>query len=183
MDALDRTGRLGDTLIVFMSDNGFEWGEHRWRSKIVPYEESIRIPLLMRFDGVLPAGVDVSGMALNIDIADTISDLTGVSFPPNDGTSLLPLVNGQRWRNMFVVERWNSSPAANGVPSYCGVRTSKRLFVRYATGEEEFYQLRADPYELNNAVHKRAALTTVERMRARAKQLCSPLPPGMPPFP
>ena len=78
--ALRDTGRLGDTLIVFTSDNGISWGEHRWVKKEVPYEESIRVPLVVRYDPLTApdAGATSSALALNIDIAPTIAAVAGV---------------------------------------------------------------------------------------------------------
>src|SRR4030095_1409919 len=102
LDALERAGRLGNTLIVFTSDNGILHGEHRWTKKEAPYEEAIRVPLVMRWDA---AGWDAAAkmpgpLALNIALAPTIADAAGVSHPPSDGRSLLPVLAGDAsWRS------------------------------------------------------------------------------------
>ena len=79
-------GRLDDTFFFYTSDNGLSWGEHRWTKKEVPYEESIRVPLVIRFDGRAEPHVE-DRMALNIDLAPTIADLAGLDVPDVDGPS------------------------------------------------------------------------------------------------
>ena len=174
--ALRDTGRLSDTLIVFTSDNGISWGEHRWVKKEVPYEESIRVPLVVRFDPVTAAdaGATSSALALNIDIAPTIAAVAGVPAL-TDGRSLLPLLGGDDagWRTRFLIEHMEGS---NPVPTYCAVRTERYLFARYATGERELYDLQADPFELTNVAIEDAALS--DDLQDDLNTLCDPAPPG-----
>jgi arylsulfatase A-like enzyme len=174
--ALRDTGRLSDTLIVFTSDNGISWGEHRWVKKEVPYEESIRVPLVVRFDPVTAAdaGATSSALALNIDIAPTIAAVAGVSAS-TDGRSLLPVLGGEAagWRTRFLIEHMEGS---NPVPTYCAVRTERYLFARYATGERELYDLQADPFELTNVAIEDAALS--DDLQDDLNTLCHPAPPG-----
>jgi hypothetical protein len=73
-------------------------------------------------------------------------------------------------------------PDGSVVPSYCGIRTKGRLFVHYATGEEEYYTLNTDPYQLKNKVKVKSAATAVNNFRAQARAQCDPRPPGMPSF-
>jgi arylsulfatase A-like enzyme len=178
LDALADTGRLSNTLIVFTSDNGLAWGEHRWGKKEVPYESSIRVPLVVRFDPLTApkAGAASRAMAVNVDIAPTIADLTGTPIGPVDGRALTPLLRSPAgvagWRDVFVLEHMEGT---NPIPTYCGIRTDDEKYVRYATGEEELYDLRTDPYELENLVS-----TSPDRARlsALADRLCRPKPPG-----
>ena len=133
--ALRDTGRLANTLIVFTSDNGLSWGEHRWVKKEVPYEESIRVPLVVRYDPLTAGGSPAtsSALALNIDIAPTIADAAGVPVSA-DGRSLLPILGGagtDGWRTRFLIEHMEGS---NPVPTYCALRTDRYLYSRYATG-------------------------------------------------
>jgi len=177
--ALRETGRLHDTLIVYTSDNGIAWGEHRWTKKEAPYEEVIRVPMVVRWDaGGLVAGSSRDELALNVDIAPTIVAATGVRAPPMDGRSLLPLLRGRPpadWRRDFLVEHLVGT---NPVPTYCAVRSVGWTYVRYTDGEEELYDLRADPYQLANIAHDRRAADTLRSMRARLEVLCDPRPPG-----
>jgi N-acetylglucosamine-6-sulfatase len=148
-ETIEDAGLSNDTYFVFTSDNGYLWGEHRLLGKVWPYEESIRVPLVIR-----PPGQHVSrtvdAFALNIDIAPTIADLAGVDPPlPQDGKSLVPLLDRDpgAWRDRFVVEFLGYAP---GVPAYSGIRTHRYLYVEYENGRRELYDLRADPFELRN---------------------------------
>jgi arylsulfatase A-like enzyme len=178
VDALERTGRLEDTFFVFTSDNGILHGEHRWTRKEAPYEESIRVPLILRWDAAgwtAPASPDA--LALNIDLAPTIAEAAGVRLEA-DGRSLLPVAAGTAapWRSDFLIEHLENE---NPVPTYCAVRTSSAKYVRYATGEEELYDLDADPYELENLAGVPASAGLLEQLRARLRELCVPAPPGL----
>src|SRR5207302_4790632 len=104
--ALRATGRLHHTLIAFVSDNGLAWGEHRWMRKEVPYEESIRVPFVVRYDPLVRAARADPHLVLNIDLAPTFAALAGVDAPGVDGRSLVPLLAGRgtRWRHAFLVE-------------------------------------------------------------------------------
>ncbi len=152
--ALQAHGLLKQTYIFFTSDNGFHLGEHRLKlGKGTAYEEDIRVPLIVRGPG-LPAGRTLQHLALNIDLAPTLAELAGVTAPSFvDGRSLRPLLTGASlspgaWRQDFVVEYWSHSPRR--LPGYKALRTKDHLYVEYATGERELYDLRADPYELRN---------------------------------
>jgi arylsulfatase A-like enzyme len=179
IDALADTGRLDNTLIVFTSDNGLQLGEHRWVKKEVPYEESIRVPLVIRYDPIGRAGVSDPRLVLNLDFAPTAAEVTGVDAPTMDGRSLLPLLAGsdEPWRQDFLVEHMEGS---NPVPTYCALRTKAELYARYATGEEELYQLRSDPNELTNLASVLAEQGRLVRLRGRLEDLCVPAPPGYP---
>ena len=177
--ALKRTGRLQDTLIVFTSDNGMAWGEHRRAHKEDPYEESIRVPFVVRYDALGVAPRVERGLALNIDVAPTLADLGGVPLPLADGRSLLPLLTTPAipWRSDFLIEHLRT--ASGRMPTYCGVRTTNSLYVSYETGEEELYDLVADPNQLSNLAADPAARTTLPPLRRRLAQLCNPPPPTL----
>jgi arylsulfatase A-like enzyme len=179
VEALSDTGRLGDTLILFTSDNGFMWGEHRLSAKTVPYEESIRIPLVMRWDRLSNVPRTSDRMVVNVDVAPTITAATGTARLPHDGRSLIPLLEdtATTWRTEFVLEH-----QGRAVPSYCGIRGTNKVFVHYADGSEEFYRLGADPYQKSNAVSKIRFVDAVARLRERARARCQPRPPEMVPF-
>jgi N-acetylglucosamine-6-sulfatase len=184
LDRLTTSGQIANTLIVLISDNGVQMGSHRMLGKEVPYEESIRVPLLMRWDALGTAPRTIGGLALNIDLAPTITEAAGVSeHNPYDGTSLLPLLEGSATavRRNFLIEHLSTGPSDPGGPSYCGVRTDGYKYVEYATGERELYDLRADPAELTSRHDDPAMQPTVRRLRTRMLQLCQPSPPGWDP--
>ncbi len=156
---------LQNTIVLFISDNGFEAGTHRLKGKGDPYEPSIHVPLLMRAPGV-PAGDD-DRLAVNIDIAPTIADAAGIQFDSPNGLSLL----GYAFHEYVVLEG-----GVNTGHAFCGVRTSRYKYLKYETGEEEFYSLSRDPHELRSQPHK----ARVPELAAVAAEACWPLPPEWP---
>jgi arylsulfatase A-like enzyme len=171
LGALSDTGRLQDTLIVFTSDNGLTWGEHGLgNSKLTPYEESIRVPFVARYDGRLPADVVDGRLVANIDIAPTVMEAAGVALQA-DGRSLL---RSGAWRTDVLVEH-----TGRRVPTYCAVRSETALYAAYADGAEELYDLAADPYQLQNFVNGRLRREARHEMRLRVRQLCRPVPRGL----
>ena len=177
IDALADTGRLEDTLVIFTSDNGLLWGEHRWQKKEMPYEEAIRVPLVIRDDAVVAdAPRSEDRLVGNIDLAPTIAELAGTDLPKAEGKSLLPLLAGERvrWRHALLVEHMKMT---NPVPTYCAVRTDRYLFATYVTGEEELYDLAEDPYELVNLAGRRPPLQA--RLATTLRSLCDPPPLGL----
>lgn len=145
---LEARGELEDTLFVYTSDNGYFWGEHRLSGKVWPYEEAIRVPLLVRGPGVRGPGRVEPALALNIDLAATVSEAAGVTPGlPQEGRSLMPLLRGEPidWRDDFVVEFLGVAP-----PPFAAIRTETHLYVEYRNGWRELYDLRADPFELQN---------------------------------
>jgi N-acetylglucosamine-6-sulfatase len=174
VEALRRTGELDNTLIVYMSDNGFMHGEHRaLAEKVLPYEESIRIPLLMRGPGVPQTRVD-HRLVGNVDVAATILDATDTApGRVQDGRSLLELLAdpGAEWGRDILIE---NGRGANGVPSYRGIRTYRYLYIEHrTTGEYELYDLVEDPYQLQSVDgHERYA--KVQRdLASRLRELTS----------
>jgi N-acetylglucosamine-6-sulfatase len=155
-------GILDDTYIVFSSDNGLHTGEYRLMpGKLTAYDTDIHVPLVVAGPGV-PADSSTDAMTENIDLAKTFTEIGGTTLP-SDGHSLLDLLHGADptdWRDAILVEHHGPSvgpdnPDAQsfdtGNPTtYEAVRTPDYLYVEYADGEREFYDLRTDPYELDN---------------------------------
>lgn len=192
---LKATGRLANTMVVFISDNSLSGGSHRWTNKQSPWDEAIHVPLLIRFDPLTLAHagtVDRSDMPLNVDLAPTFAGLAGIAPPTGtwayDGRSILPAVGGTGAidRRYFPLEHI-SAPIGVKVPTYCGVRTDgfggaplsgRWMYVRYATGEEELYDLAADRWQLSS-LHEDPAYAGQKRaLRALTRRICSPAPPG-----
>jgi N-acetylglucosamine-6-sulfatase len=164
INALRATGELGNTLVIFTSDNGFMHGEHRVKSgKIVPYEESIRVPLLIRGPG-FPAGKTVSEMAVNADLARTILHATGTApGRAQDGRALQTLAAhpGRFLGRELSIESNNHS----------GVRTERYIYISYTSGPNagftEMYDLRRDPFELQNVAGNPAYASVQSALAAR----------------
>lgn len=183
LDALEQTGRLSTTLVVFTSDNGFTWGEHRWvKNKQVPYEESIRVPFLVRYDPLVSQARRDGRFVLNIDLAPTAAEIAGTTAPDADGESLLPLLASAKGpgRSDFLIEHMGLDEE-RFVPSYCAVRNNRHTYVAYDTGETELYDLASDPYQLKNRASDPALEGVRTELSARVGTLCDPPPPGMDP--
>lgn len=176
---LRRAGRLSNTMFIFASDNGLMWGEHRLWKKAVVYRGASRVPMVIRYDPWLRRGRAGNSAALvsNIDIAPTVMDAVGLAPGSRvDGTSLRPVLRGSsdRVRFKLVVEHAKGGSA----PAYCGARTGHELFVRYATGEEEYYDLRSDPWELDNLAGEGGSGPRIAELRDWVRERCRPFPPG-----
>ena len=146
VNKLQNVGALDNTYVVFTSDNGYHHGEHRIiLSKGKPYEESIRMPLIVRGPGV-QAGTTTNKLTLNTDFFPTFTDLAGVTTPEYvDGRSLRPVLQGSAtsWRTAILLEPRSS---------IYGIRTSDdRKYIEYGGNFKELYELKEDPYELNNS--------------------------------
>jgi hypothetical protein len=174
LDSLKSQGRLANSLVIYTSDNGILWGQHSYASKGVGYRQATEVPLFMRWDGRIGRGVTRGRLALNVDVTATVADAAGVDMPWGSGRSLLR-PGGRRG---FVLEGSPQLEPASWRPAFCGWRTKSRMFVRYATGEEELYFHGTDPYELRNAAGRPGAHDVLVNMRSRARGACVPRPPG-----
>lgn len=159
---LRSSGELDDTVIVYVSDNGFAFGEHRWDRKTCAYDACLRIPFLIRLPEVAhrvePAIVSA------VDLAPTIADLAGVEPTiPVDGVSLVPLLRSEDRSGLprAVYGEWVGDER---VPGWWGIRTSRFAYIELATGERELYARRQDPYELVNVVDDPVFAADVQRL-------------------
>lgn len=173
--ALSRRGVLDRTVIFYLTDNGLSFGEHRWVGKTCPYEECVRTPFAVRAPWSPGARVDPH-LVSNVDLAPTIADLAGVGPPtPVDGRSLVPLLRGPPpadWPTGVLLEYAGDSH----VPAWSGLRTDRFVYVEYATGERELYDLTgvlgsADPFELDNRAAELAYADVVARLAERLNAL------------
>ena len=170
--ALQASGELDRTLILFTADNGFFHGEHRVPAgKVLAYEPSVRVPLILRGPGV-PAGARRSNLVANVDLAATILDATNASPGRRlDGRSLLPFARDGLLRSGrdILLE----------TPSYSAIRTPRFVFVQHGSGEQELYDLARDPHQLQS-LHADARFTALKtdlaarlgRLRACAGDAC-----------
>ena len=142
-------------MIVFTSDNGYFFGEHRIpEGKLFFYEPSIRVPLLVRGPGI-PAGVTRSSLVANIDLAPTLLDLAQAApLRTMDGRSLVPLLHGDPPATDRAVLLEVGGLEGEGLQSF-GVRTPRYAYFELRTGRRELYDLVADPFEMNNLARVR----------------------------
>ena len=149
---LRETGQLADTVILFTSDNGFHLGEQGLAGKETPYEPSIRVPLVIRYDAFGAAARAEPALVGNVDLAPTILELAGVSVQhPFEGGSLAPFLRGETvpWRESLQIE-FRARPG--GLPSFCQVRGPDWSYVQYQDGREGYWDLARDPGQNANLV-------------------------------
>ena len=174
VQALKARHELKRTVILYTSDNGFLWGEHRLGGKVWPFEESTHVPLIVRTPWTTSAARN-NQPVLNIDLAPTISALAGIKPElPEDGRSFLPFLQGEQvpWRHAFLVEYPGKSllHVHGGPPPYVAVQTRRNLYVEYKNGWRDLYNLRKDPWELNNLAgdpHTKPLQTTLSEVLHR----------------
>ncbi len=154
LDYLDESGLASNTIVVYTSDQGFYLGEHGWFDKRFMYEESLRIPLIIRYPAEIRPGI-ISDMVLNLDFAPTFLDYAGVRIPDDiQGRSLRGVVRSQTppdWRQS-IYYHYYEYPAVHAVRRHYGLRTARYKLIHfyYDIDAWELYDLPADPHELNN---------------------------------
>ena len=165
-DALKDAGVARNTYVIFSSDNGFHLGQHRLLpGKLTAFDSDIRVPLVVAGPDV-PKGRTTKKLAANIDLAPTFADLARTRIGgPVDGRSLAPRLHGRsagRWRRAVLIEHVGPvrgqgdpdrpRPGIPNPPSYEAIRTANELYVEYETGEAEYYDLRRDPFQVDNRI-------------------------------
>jgi N-acetylglucosamine-6-sulfatase len=183
VDTLSRRHLLDRTVIVYTSDNGFLWGEHRLGGKLWPYKPSTNVPLIVRTPWKTANGTDNSKPVLNIDFASTISQLAGVEPGlPQDGESFAPMLRGKviPWRRDYIIEYLGKNKLrAGGPPPYVALKTPDYLYVKYLYhGWQELYDLKTDPSELRNVAAEPRYRPTIAILRRELHKLYTapPLP-------
>lgn len=170
LDTLDELKLAENTVVVFSSDNGFYLGEHALGDKRSAYDESLRIPLLVRCPQLAAAkGKLIDELALNIDLAPTFLDLAGVQIPSEmQGASWRPLLEGMptTWRQSYFYEYFYERNFA--IPTTLAVRTADAKLIKYPghDGWTELFDLQADPYETKNLASDPAAKELLVKMQA-----------------
>jgi arylsulfatase A-like enzyme len=157
LDALETCGFYTNTVVIYTSDNGYYLGEHGLGDKRSAYEESLRVPLLVRYPalGSAARGRVADEMVLNLDLAQTLLDFAGVPAPKEmQGRSWRPLLTspGKDWRQAWFYEYFAENQKNSRVPDITAIRTANAKLIRYPDHPEwtELFDLKADPYELNN---------------------------------
>ena len=171
---LTETRQLDNTLLIFTSDNGYFWGEHGLGDKRAAYDESIRIPLLMRCPKLIPGNSTRGQLVLNIDIAPTLLDAAGVAVPAEmHGRSFLPVLRegNAQGRESFLAE-YVTEPR-DRIPSWQAVRSKQWKYIHYTglDAMDELYDLKADPHELQNLIREPGAAGRLKELRAELARL------------
>lgn len=188
LDYLDAEGLSENTLIIYTSDQGFFLGDHGWYDKRFMYEESLRMPFILRYPKEVRAGCVNKDMILNVDFAPLFLDLAGVAIPENmQGHSIRPLLQQNTpddWRTGMYYRYWMHK-AHHNVYAHYGVRTERYKLIYYysdALGqagaidesyepEWELFDLEKDPYEMNSVYHDPNYETVVKELTAELGRL------------
>jgi N-acetylglucosamine-6-sulfatase len=178
MGTLEKMSALDDTVIVFTSDHGYFYGEHGLNEeRRLAYEETIRIPLLVRYPSKIKAGSVANDLVLTIDLAPTVLSLAGVTPPAvMEGRSLLPVISGEArdWRKSFLVEYYTDTVFPRVLTmGYSAVRTDRYKYIEYRELQNmnELYDLQTDPYEERNLISLPAAAPILDGMRRELAEL------------
>lgn len=188
LDTLDAEGVADNTIVIYTSDQGFFLGDHGWFDKRFMYEESLRMPFIVRYPQEIQAGSVQDAMALNVDFAPTFLDYAGVDVPESmQGTSLRSLMKGETpdgWRTSMYYRYWMHL-SEHGVYAHYGLRTQDYKLIYYyadALGatdaiddpkppEWELFDLRKDSNEMNNVYHNPAYADTVQLLTEELHRL------------
>lgn len=175
LDYLDQTGLATNTIVIYTSDQGFFLGDHGWFDKRFMYEESIRMPFLVRYPAAIKPGSVSDAMILNVDFAPTFLAFTGLPVPPGiQGRSLESLFTGvtpQNWRTSWYY-RYYHYPNEHGVEPHYGVRTERhKLIYFHRINQWELFDLKTDPHELLNLVNDPKHAKLVVELKAELSRL------------
>ncbi len=164
-----------NTIVIYSSDQGFYIGDHGWYDKRWMYEESLKMPFIVKWPGVTNPGSKTNKMVQNLDYAETFLDIAGAKIPDDmQGMSLVPLLKGENpkdWRNA-IYYHYYEYPSVHMVPRHNGIRTNRyKLMHFYQFDEWEFYDLKSDPDEYNNLYNNPEYQTLVKRLKNQLKNL------------
>ena len=176
---LDKQKILDNTLILLTSDNGYFYGEHGLSiERRMPYEEGVRVPLLIRYPDRVKPGLRLDQFALSIDIAPTLLDLAGVKIADHvQGRSLLPLVFGKTkdWRDSFLIEFTSYEKPMPWLVDmgYKVIRKNQYKYIHWVhhQGKDELYDLEKDPYEKNNLINNPELKTVIKMLKKELGEL------------
>jgi len=188
LDTLDEEGLTDDTMVIYTSDQGFFLGDHGWYDKRFMYEESLRMPLVVRYPREVKAGTVNKDIVLNVDFPATFLDLAGIKVPETfQGQSTRPLLRGETpedWQTSLYYRYWMHK-AHHNVYAHYGVRTLRYKLIYYysdALGqagaidetyepEWELFDLETDPYEMHNVVDDPAYASIVRELKDELHRL------------
>jgi arylsulfatase A-like enzyme len=175
---LDQSGLADNTIVVFTSDHGEQHGSHGRVNKMVPYAESVNIPLILRWPGRIPAGTISDALYVPLDHMATLCGLAGLDAPEtSDGLDLSGAALGgsgparDAALMMNYCSDWDFFQSGTRWPEWRGVRTRRHTYVRWLTGEEELYDNLEDPHQLVNLAASRLDLPTQRRLRSTLREL------------
>lgn len=176
MKHLEETGQAENTIVIYSSDQGFYLGDHGWYDKRWMYEESMKMPLIVKWPGQTKPGTVRNELVQNLDYAETFLDIAGAKIPADmQGMSLVPLLKGKQilWRDA-IYYHYFEFPGVHMVARHFGVRTRKYKLMRlYQFDQWEFYDLENDPDETTNQYNNPKYANQIAELKSQLKTLQS----------
>ncbi len=163
--------RLNNTVVIFTSDNGYTWGEHRYTGKNCLYDPCAKVPLVISYPAMTTSAFPSDQLVTNLDLVATILELAGVPIPTQvDGKSFVPLLTdvNTSLQDTILLEVWSTS---NTSPTGSAVRTKEYKYIEYNRGGREFYDLQNDPSEENNQIRNPDFTSIIQDLSVRLSQL------------
>ncbi|MNT00063.1 Arylsulfatase [compost metagenome] len=174
LDYLDKNNLAENTIVIYLSDQGFYMGEHGCFDKRFIYEESFRTPMVMRYPGVVKKGTTSNDLVMNLDIAPTLLDAAGVAKPKDEqGESFLPLLKDKKAKGRDAIYYHYYENGEHAVSPHFGVRTKRYKLVRFYDKVKswELYDLKKDPNEINNLYGQKEYKKITEEMNIQLNKL------------
>ena len=177
IEALEKIGELENTVIIYRSDNGYFMGEHTFKDKRLAYENSIRVPMIIRYPRLIKESTEIDEQCLNIDLAPTILELAGIDKPNYmQGESMLDIITGKKnskWRKSILFEYYVDDAWPYAGPDQLAVRTNQfKLVDNFLENDiDELYDLINDPGEMNNLINDEEYETIELELRNESKRL------------
>ncbi len=176
MKTLDQLDLADNTVVIYCSDQGFYIGDHGWYDKRWMYEESLKMPFIIKWPGVVKAGSRNTELVQNIDYAPTFLEMAGAEVPSDiQGQSMIPLLRGDQLSNPWresIYYHYYEYPSVHMVPRHYGIRTARyKLMHLYHFDEWEFYDLETDPDELTNLYNDPSQAKLIAEMKEKLTAL------------
>jgi arylsulfatase A-like enzyme len=173
---LDESGLAENTIVVYTSDQGFYLGEHGWFDKRFMYEESLHMPLLVRYPNHIAAGSVSNDLLLNIDFAPTLLSLAGIETPKDiQGKSFVPVLENKKAKPFrdAVYYHYYEYPYWHHVQPHYGIRTERYKLIHYYYDMDnwELFDLKKDPFEVNNVYDNAANAALISNLKTRLEEL------------
>jgi arylsulfatase A-like enzyme len=173
LNYLDKHHLNKNTIVIYLSDQGFYLGEHGWFDKRWIYEESFRTPMVMRYPGRIKPGTKSNDFVLNIDIAPTVLDAAGILIPKDmQGRSMLPLFANKKGPVRDVIYYHYYENGEHSVSPHFGIRTKRYKLIRFYTrvNNWELYDLQADAHEMHNLYGQKGYANITKALKIKLDQ-------------
>ena len=174
LDYLDQHQLTNNTIVMYLSDQGFYMGEHGWFDKRFMYEESFRTPMMIRYPGVIKPGTKLNDYVMNLDIAPTCLDAAGVAIPKAiQGKSFLPLLTGKNVKAREAMYYHYYENGEHSVSPHFGVQTKSYKLIRFykRVNSWELYNLQKDPHDMHNLYGKKGYEKITQQLKSQLNVL------------